>query len=580
MSWPYDYIIIGAGSAGCAIANRLAEDYVLNILILEAGPPDNSFMLKMPAGFASLGDKTPYNWRYETVPQKHCNDRRMYWPRGKTLGGSSSINAMLYVRGNAWDYDHWRQLGNEGWSYRDVLPFFKKAENNERGGDDFHGTGGPLNVADQVDPSKLNDGFLKACEQAGHKRVKDFNGASQEGVGYYQVTQKDKQRWSTASAYLRPAVERNKNNVKVISNALVERIILDGNRAMGVRYVVDGRDEVARCSREIILSGGAVNSPQLLMLSGIGPADHLKSVGIRCLHDLPGVGGNLQDHLDAALLQFCKTRDTYDTANKLWSLYQYWRNKKGPGTSPIAETGGFLSTQSGLSAPDIQLHFLPVLVVDHGRTKMKKNGYSLHVCTLRPESTGTIRLKSKDPKEHPLIDANYLAERKRPRHADQGREDRPRDLRPVGPRSLSRRRVPARRGGQDRCRDRAMGARQVRDDLSPGRHLQDGRRQRHHGGGRQPVPGARDRGPARGRRLGDADAGRRQHQRAHHHDRRARCRPSCRARADRARAGTSSIPPLRLKSLKIIAGSLVVARTADRHRRAAALLSAQDSRST
>jgi len=412
MSWPYDYIIIGAGSAGCAIANRLAEDYTLNILILEAGPPDDSFMLKMPAGFASLGDKTPYNWRYETVPQKHCNDRRMYWPRGKTLGGSSSINAMLYVRGNAWDYDHWRQLGNEGWSYNDVLPFFKKAENNERGGDEFHGTGGPLNVADQVEPSKINEGFLKACEQAGHKRVKDFNGANQEGVGYYQVTQKDKQRWSTASAYLRPAVERNRNNVKVISNALVERIILDGKRAMGLRYVVDGRDEVALCSREIILSGGAVNSPQLLMLSGIGPADHLKSHGIRVWHDLPGVGSNLQDHLDAAVLQFCKTRDTYDRANKLWSLYQYWRHKKGPGTSPIAETGGFLSTSSGLSAPDIQLHFLPVLVVDHGRTQMKKDGFSLHVCTLRPESTGTIRLKSSDPKEHPLIDANYLAERK------------------------------------------------------------------------------------------------------------------------------------------------------------------------
>jgi len=412
MSWPYDYIIIGAGSAGCAIANRLAEDYTLNILILEAGPPDDSFMLKMPAGFASLGDKTPYNWRYETVPQKHCNDRRMYWPRGKTLGGSSSINAMLYVRGNAWDYDHWRQLGNQGWSYEDVLPFFKKAENNERGADPFHGTGGPLNVADQVEPSKINEGFLKACEQAGHKRVKDFNGANQEGVGYYQVTQKDKQRWSTASAYLRPAVERNRNNVKVISNALVERIILDGKRAMGLRYVVDGRDEVALCSREIILSGGAVNSPQLLMLSGIGPADHLKSHGIRVWHDLPGVGSNLQDHLDAAVLQFCKTRDTYDRANKLWSLYQYWRHKKGPGTSPIAETGGFLSTSSGLSAPDIQLHFLPVLVVDHGRTQMKKDGFSLHVCTLRPESTGTIRLKSSDPKEHPLIDANYLAERK------------------------------------------------------------------------------------------------------------------------------------------------------------------------
>jgi len=412
MSWPYDYIIIGAGSAGCTIANRLAEDHSLLILVIEAGPPDSSFKLRMPAGFAALGEQSPYNWRYETTPQKHCNDRRMYWPRGKTLGGSSSINAMLYVRGHASDYDHWRQLDNFGWGYDDVLPFFKKAENNERGADDFHGVGGPLNVADQADPLKINEAFLQACEQAGHKRTPDFNGADQEGVGYYQVTQRNQERWSTASAYLRPAVERNKTNVHVITNALVERIILDGTRAMAVRYLLDGRDEVALCRGEIVLAGGAVNSPQLLMVSGIGPADHLKSVGIKPLHDLPGVGGNLQDHLDASLLQFCKTRDTYDTANKLVSLYRYWKHKKGPGTSPIAESGGFLSTRPGLDAPDIQLHFLPALVVDHGRTMMKRNGYSLHVCTLRPQSTGTIRLRSSDPKEHPLIDANYLAERR------------------------------------------------------------------------------------------------------------------------------------------------------------------------
>ncbi len=408
----YDYIIVGAGSAGCALAARLAwERPKLRILVLEAGGPDKSFMLKMPAGFASLGEKNPFNWHYETTPQKHCNDRRMYWPRGKTLGGSSSINAMLYVRGHAWDYDHWRQLGNEGWSYQDVLPYFKKAENNERGADDFHGTGGPLNVADQVDPSPLNEAFLKACEQAGHQRVKDFNGAEQDGVGLYQVTQKNQERWSAASAYLRPAVAESGAYIKVVTNALTERVILDQNRAMGVRYTQNGRDEVARVTREIILCGGAVNTPQLLMLSGIGPADHLQSLGIRPLVDLPGVGGNLQDHLDASLLQFCRTGDTYDRASKLLSLYKYVSGRKGPGTSPIAESGGFLRTRSGLAAPDIQLHFLPVLVIDHGRTRLRKNGYSLHVCALRPESKGTIRLRSSNPKDHPLIDANYLAER-------------------------------------------------------------------------------------------------------------------------------------------------------------------------
>jgi len=308
----YDYVIIGAGSAGCTMAHRLAEKDGLRILVLEAGGPDKSFKLKMPAGFASLSDTSSYKWHYETTPQKHCNDRRMYWPRGRTLGGSSAINAMLYVRGHASDYDHWRQLGNEGWSYNDVLPYFKKAENNERGGDEFHGTGGPLNVADQADPCTLSEAFLKAAEQAGHKRIADFNGAEQEGVGYYQVTQKGQKRWSTASAYLRPAIERGNSHLEVITGAMVERIIFEGTRVIGVRYSIDGRDEVARANREVILCGGSVNSPQLMMLSGVGPADHLKSLGITPVIDLPGVGGNLQDHVDAAILQLCKTRDTFD----------------------------------------------------------------------------------------------------------------------------------------------------------------------------------------------------------------------------------------------------------------------------
>jgi choline dehydrogenase len=412
MSSLYDYIIIGAGSAGSALTYRLGDVRKLRILVIEAGPPDKSFLLKMPAGFASLGENSPYNWRYETVPQPHCDNRRMYWPRGKTLGGSSSINAMLYIRGHASDYDHWRQLGNPGWGYDDVLPYFKKAEHNERGSDAFHGSGGRLNVADQAEPARINEAFLKACEQAGHKRTTDFNGAEQDGVGYYQVTQKNRERWSAASAYLRPALELGNNNVVLETDSLVERIIFDGSRAMGVRYTKNGRDEVARVTREVILCGGAVNTPQLLMLSGVGPADHLRSVGIRPIADLPGVGANLQDHLDAGIVQFCKTGDTYDRANKLVSLFQYVTKRKGPGTSPIAESGGFLRTRPGLAAPDIQLHFLPVMVMDHGRTRLKKNGYTLHVCTLRPESRGTIRLASSDPKAHPLIDPNYLAERR------------------------------------------------------------------------------------------------------------------------------------------------------------------------
>jgi len=408
----FDYIIVGAGSAGCVLANRLSADPDQRVLLLEAGGMDDWIWFHIPVGYLFAIGNPRSDWMFRTEPEEGLNGRSLAYPRGKVIGGSSAINAMIYMRGQAADYDHWRQLGLAGWGWDDVLPFFKKAEHNERGPSEYHGSGGPLNVADQVSPLQINEAFFHASSEAGHKRNDDFNGAVQDGVGYFQVTQKDRQRWSAASAYLHPAVERNRNNVHIVSNALVERIILDQDRAMGVRYVVDGRDEVARCSREIILAGGAVNSPQLLMLSGIGPADHLKSVGIRPLHDLPGVGGNLQDHLDASLLQFCKTRDTYDSANKLVSLYRYWKDKKGPGTSPIAESGGFLRSQPGLGAPDIQFHFLPVLVVDHGRTRIKKNGYSLHVCTLRPESRGTIRLRSADPKDHPLIDANYLAERR------------------------------------------------------------------------------------------------------------------------------------------------------------------------
>jgi choline dehydrogenase len=403
----YDYVIVGAGSAGCTLAYRLGEDRSARILVLEAGKPDSSFLLKMPAGFASLGETSPYNWHYETEPQVHCNNRRMLWPRGKTLGGSSSINAMLYIRGHGSDYDHWRQLGNEGWSFREVLPYFKRAQNQERGPSELHGVGGPLNVADQVSPAPINRAFLDACRQAGHKDNPDFNGPDQEGIGVYQVTQKAARRCSTAFAYLRPAMERG--NVAVLTQAHATRVVVERGRAVGVAYLKGGREVTARASREVILSGGAVNSPQLLQLSGIGPADHLKAHGIAVVADLPGVGANLQDHLDAATLYHCKTRDTYDTASQLLTLARYVLQKTGPGTSCIAEAGGFLHTQPGLAAPDIQLHFIPAFVIDHGRTRLKENGFTLHVCQLRPESRGTIRLKSADPLAHPAIDANYLS---------------------------------------------------------------------------------------------------------------------------------------------------------------------------
>ena len=404
----YDYIIVGAGSAGCTLAYRLGADTSLKILVLEAGKPDNNFLLKMPAGFASLGGDSPYNWRFETEPQTHCNNRRMYWPRGKTLGGSSSINAMVYIRGHASDYDHWRQLGNDGWSFNDVLPYFKRAQNQERGASKLHGTGGPLNVAEQISPAPINKVFLEACQQVGHKLSGDFNGTDQEGVGLYQVTQKDGKRCSTAVAYLRPAMARG--NVTVLTEATTARVVIEKGRAVGVAYLKGGRETIVRATREIILSGGAVNSPQLLMLSGIGPAAHLRERGIDVVADVAGVGGNLQDHLDAATLYHCTTRDTYDTANKLMTLAKYLISTTGPGTSCIAESGGFLSTRPGLSAPDLQLHFIPAFVIDHGRTKIKQNGFTLHMCQLRPESRGTIRLKSTDPMAHPAIDANYLAE--------------------------------------------------------------------------------------------------------------------------------------------------------------------------
>jgi choline dehydrogenase len=406
----YDYIIVGAGSAGCVVASRLSEDADVKVLLLEAGGRDASANIHTPAGLGKLIDNDTYNWNYWTMPQRGMKGRRMYWPRGKTLGGSSSINAMVYIRGHRLDYEHWRQLGNPGWSYADVLPLFRKAENNERLSDEFHGRGGPLNVTDHIYRNPLTSLFVDAAAEAGLPRNADFNGNEQEGAGFYQITQKAGKRWSAATAYLKPAMRRP--NLTVVTKALTTRVLIEKGRAVGVEYRHDGKLEKVHAAREVVLSGGAINSPQLLMLSGIGAADELRQAGVAPVHDLPGVGKNLQDHLDINVIHECTQPITYDGLTKPLKQIklglQYLLFKDGPATSNIAEAGGFARTDAKAASPDIQFHFIPGYVIDHGRIKPEGHGITLHVCCLRPESRGELRLTSANPADAPAIDPDYL----------------------------------------------------------------------------------------------------------------------------------------------------------------------------
>ncbi len=409
-----DYVIVGAGSAGCVLAARLSEDAATRVVLLEAGPPDTSVLIHCPAGLALLAKNGQANWAFQTVPQPGLGGRRGYQPRGKVLGGSSSVNAMIYARGHQADYDHWAEQGNPGWAWADVLPYFKRAEHNERGADDWHGTGGPLNVMDLRSPNRFTPVFVEAGRQAGYPVNPDFNGAEQEGVGAYQVTHRNGERFSAAKAYLAPA--RQRPNLRVITGAHATRVLMEGRRATGIEYRDASGTHQLRATREVLLAAGALQSPQLLMLSGIGPGAHLQSHGVPVVHDLPGVGEHLHDHVDVVqVVDAPQLTDLFGLSGRgllnAWRGVLEWRRQRsGMLTTNFAEAGGFIRSDPAEPIPDLQLHFVIGKLVDHGRKTVFGHGYSCHVCLLRPASRGSVRLQSTDALQAPAIDPAFLAE--------------------------------------------------------------------------------------------------------------------------------------------------------------------------
>ncbi|MBU6421802.1 MAG: choline dehydrogenase [Gammaproteobacteria bacterium] len=410
----FDYVIVGGGAAGCVLASRLSEDPAVRVCLLEAGGAGRNWLVRVPFGMVVSVPTRLINWGFKTVPQKALNGRRLYQPRGRALGGSSAINAMIYTRGHPSDYDAWAAAGNSGWSWSEVLPHFKRAEANARWHDDYHGSDGPLPVSDSFTDNPMQAVFLEAARQAGFPLTEDFNGARQEGVGVYQLTQRDGERWSAARAYLEPYVARP--NLCVLTGARVRRVLFDGRRAHTVEYHRDGKLQTVAARAEIIMCAGSFQSPQLLMLSGIGDAEVLRRHGIEVVQHLPGVGQNLQDHLDYTLIHRARSLDLIGfsprgVARLLREVARYRREHRGMLATNVAEAGGFLKTDPALPKPDVQLHFCVAIVHNHGRTlRHLWHGYSLHVCVLRPASRGQVRLASPDSEAAPAIDPAYLSD--------------------------------------------------------------------------------------------------------------------------------------------------------------------------
>ena len=411
MEGSFDYIVVGAGSAGCVLAHRLTASGNHRVLLIEAGGEDRNLWIHVPIGYAKLFADPKNNWLYNSEPEPELGGRSIIQPRGKVMGGSSSINGLLYIRGQAEDFDHWRQLGNAGWSFTDVLPYFRRAEDQERGEDELHGVGGPLSVRDVSEPHPLCEAFIEACEQAGIPRTDDFNGASQEGAGYFQLTTRKGRRWSTARGYLAPA--RRRGNLAVVSNALTTRILFEGRRAVGVEYRKDGATHTARANGEVILSSGAFNSPQLLQLSGVGPADLLAQHGIKVIADMKGVGADLQDHYQARLNYRSRTHNTINDmmgslTGRVAAGLRYALLRKGFLTIGAGYAGAFAKTDPMMATPDVQFHFILFSADSVGQKLHPWPGFLASICQLRPESRGFVRIKSSDPAQAPAIQPRYM----------------------------------------------------------------------------------------------------------------------------------------------------------------------------